>query len=199
MVTGVVGPGSISGRVQGVGSDHWSTRSQPWAGLRMGWPLKARRSLFPDWLRLCTVMSHHLSPHRRALHTPVLILAGKFKIEFLLTVGHWKGFPVAQICPNSNKIVFSCLRAFPVAQICQISHKIVFSFVRAFLVAQIRPNLHEIVPSCIKAFPVEQTCPNSHKIVSSCLRAFPVAQICHKIVFSYTWAFQVAQIRPSSH
>ena len=29
MVTGVVGPGGIWGRVQGVGSDHWGTRSQP--------------------------------------------------------------------------------------------------------------------------------------------------------------------------
>ena len=34
------------------------------------------------------VMSHHLSPHRRALHIPVLILAGKFKMEFLPTVSH---------------------------------------------------------------------------------------------------------------
>ena len=32
------------------------------------------------------VMSHHQSPHRRALHIPVLILAGKFKLEFLLIV-----------------------------------------------------------------------------------------------------------------
>ena len=32
------------------------------------------------------VMSHHQSPHRRAPHIPVLILAGKFKIEFLPTV-----------------------------------------------------------------------------------------------------------------
>ena len=45
----VVGPGGIWGRVQGVGSDHWGTGSQPRAGLRMGWPLKAKRSLFPDW------------------------------------------------------------------------------------------------------------------------------------------------------
>ena len=29
------------------------------------------------------VMSHHQSPHRRALHIPVLILAGKFKMELL--------------------------------------------------------------------------------------------------------------------
>ena len=32
------------------------------------------------------VMSHHQSPHRRALHVPVPILAGKFKMEFLPTV-----------------------------------------------------------------------------------------------------------------
>ena len=47
-------------------------------------PLEARRSLFPDWHRLCD----ESSPHRRALHIPVLILAGKFKMEFLPTVSH---------------------------------------------------------------------------------------------------------------
>ena len=51
----------------------------------MGWPLEARRSLFPDWLWLCTVMSHHCT-YRRALQIPVQILAGKFKMEFLPTV-----------------------------------------------------------------------------------------------------------------
>ena len=45
----------------------------------MGWPLEARRSLFPDWPWLCD----ESSPHRRALHIPVQILAGKFKMEFL--------------------------------------------------------------------------------------------------------------------
>ena len=30
---------------------------------------------------------------------------------------HKKAFPVAQICPNSHKIVSSSMRAFPVAQI----------------------------------------------------------------------------------
>ena len=34
------------------------------------------------------VMSHHQAPHSRALHIPVLILAGKFKMEFLTTVSH---------------------------------------------------------------------------------------------------------------
>ena len=39
----------------------------PWyATLGMGWPLEARRSLFPDWLRRCD----ESSPHRRALHIP---------------------------------------------------------------------------------------------------------------------------------
>ena len=37
MGRGVVGPGGIWGRVQGVGSDHWGTRSHPWTGL---WALK---------------------------------------------------------------------------------------------------------------------------------------------------------------
>ena len=45
-------------------------------------PLEARRSLFPDWPWLCD----ESSPHRRALHIPVQILAGKFKMEFLPTV-----------------------------------------------------------------------------------------------------------------
>ena len=108
------------------------------------------------------VMSHHQPPHKRAQHIPVLILAGKFKMEFLPTVSHWKGFPVAQICPNSHKIVSSCIRAFPVAQIRPNSHKIAFSFIRAFHVAQICPNSHKIVFSCIKVFPVAQICPNSH-------------------------------------
>ena len=34
------------------------------------------------------------SPHRRALHTLAQILVGKFKIEFLSTVGHTKSLPV---------------------------------------------------------------------------------------------------------
>ena len=34
------------------------------------------------------VMSHHLSPHRRALHILVLILAGKLKMEFLPKGSH---------------------------------------------------------------------------------------------------------------
>ena len=64
--------------------DRWVRSIQdPWyRRVRMGWPLKARRSLFPDWLWLCD----ESSPHRRALHIPVQILAGKFKMEFLPTV-----------------------------------------------------------------------------------------------------------------
>ena len=45
-------------------------------------PLEARRSLFPDWPWLCD----ESSPHGRALHIPVQILAGEFKMEFLPTV-----------------------------------------------------------------------------------------------------------------
>ena len=62
-------------------------------------PLEARRSLFPDWPWLCD----ESSPHRRALHIPVEIVAGNFKIEFLPTVSLTKAFPVAQICPNTQK------------------------------------------------------------------------------------------------
>ena len=65
----------------------------------MGWPLEARRSLFPDWPWLCD----ESSPHRRALHIPVQILAGKFKMEFLPTISLTKAFPVAQIRPNLHK------------------------------------------------------------------------------------------------
>ena len=56
--------------------DPWTCASLP------EMPLEARRSLFPDWLWLCD----ESSPHRRALHIPVQILAGKFKMEFLPTV-----------------------------------------------------------------------------------------------------------------
>ena len=45
----------------------------------MGWPLKARRSLFPDWLWLCD----ESSPHRRALHIPNQILAEAAGNDFL--------------------------------------------------------------------------------------------------------------------
>ena len=52
------------------------------------------------------VMSHHQSPHKKTLHIPVLILAGKFNMEFLPTISPTKAFPVAQqICPNLHKIV----------------------------------------------------------------------------------------------
>ena len=59
----------------------------------MGWPLEARRSLFPDWPLLCD----ESSPHIMALHIPVQILAGKFKMEFLPTISLTKTFPVAEI------------------------------------------------------------------------------------------------------
>ena len=67
----------------------------------MGWPLKARRSLFPDWPWLCD----ESSTQRRAMHISVQILAGKFKTEFLPNISLSKAFPVAQICPNLHKIV----------------------------------------------------------------------------------------------
>ena len=72
-----------------------------YAALRMGWPLEARRSLFPDWPWLCD----ESSPHRRALHIPVQMLAGKLKMEFLPTISLTKAFPVAQILSNLHKIV----------------------------------------------------------------------------------------------
>ena len=40
------------------------------------------------------VMSHHQAPQRRALHIPVLILAGKFKMAFLPTARLTKAYPV---------------------------------------------------------------------------------------------------------
>ena len=46
-----------------------------------------------------------VASHRRALHIPVQILAGKFKMEVLPTISLTKVFPVAQICPNLHKIV----------------------------------------------------------------------------------------------
>ena len=66
----------------------------------MEWPLEVRRSLFPDWLRPCD----ESSPHRKTMHIPVQILAGKFKMEFLPTISLTKAFPVAQIGPNLHKI-----------------------------------------------------------------------------------------------
>ena len=95
----VVGPGGIWGQVQGVGSDHWGTRSHPWGRLRMGWPLKARRSLFPYWLWLCDESSPHR--HKEGL-CPFLF---KFWRENSKCSSYQqcKSFPVAQICPNSRK------------------------------------------------------------------------------------------------
>merc|ERR1712020_531963 len=80
--------------------DQWTCASLP------EMPLEARRSLFPDWPWLCD----ESSPHRRALHIPVQILAGKFKMEVLPTTSLTKAFPVAQICPNLHKIVPSSMR-----------------------------------------------------------------------------------------
>ena len=82
------------------------------------------------------VMSHHQSPHRRALNIPVLILAGKFKMEFPPTVTEKDSL---------HEIVSSHIRAFPVAQIRPNLHKIVSSWIGALPVSQIRPNLYKIV------------------------------------------------------
>ena len=53
------------------------------------------------------VMSHHQSPHRRALHIPALILAGKFKMEFLPTVTEKDSL--------SHSFVQTGIKSFPVA------------------------------------------------------------------------------------
>ena len=92
------------------------------------------------------VMSHH---HTEGLCTFLFkFLAGNLIME----VGLTKPFPVAQIRPNSHKIVSSSTRAYPVAQICAKSHKMVSSSIRAFPVAQIRPDSHKIVSNCLIAF-----------------------------------------------
>ena len=56
---------------------------------------------------LCEFGQICASPYRRALHIPVQILAGKFKIQFLPTISLTKAFPEAQIRPNMQKIVSS--------------------------------------------------------------------------------------------
>ena len=61
------------------------------------------------------VMSHHLSSHRRALHIPVLILAGKFKIEFLPTVSCINLVLAAQGHFLSHRSVHICIKLFPAA------------------------------------------------------------------------------------
>ena len=48
----------------------------------MGWPLEARRSLFPDWPLLCDESSSYSG----ALHIPVQILAGKFQMERVILI-----------------------------------------------------------------------------------------------------------------
>ena len=113
------------------------------------------------------------------MHIPVQVLAGKFKIELLPTVSLTKSYPVAQICPNSHKIVSSYIGVFPVAQICPNSHRIVSSSIRAFPVAEIRPNLHKIVSSYIRAFPIAQICPNSHRSVQTRTKSFPASPSMH--------------------
>ena len=114
------------------------------------------------------VMSHHQSPHRRALHIPVLILAGKFKMEFLPTVSHWKGFPVAQICPNSHKIVSSSNRAF-------LSHRFVRTCIKWFPAALEHFLSHRFVQTRIKLFPAMKEHYLLHIFVQTHIELFPVA------------------------
>ena len=96
-----------------VGSKGWDWRFRSiqddwYARLHMGWPLEARRSLFPDWPWLCDESSQH----RRALHIPVQILAEKFKMEFLPTISLTKAFLLetilckfGRICATGNAFV----------------------------------------------------------------------------------------------
>ena len=98
-----------------------------------------------------------------------LILAGKFKMEFLPTVSSYRmlrtkeHIPVAQICPNSHRIDSCSIRAFSVAQIRPNSHKIDSSYVGAIPVAQICPNWRKIDSSYTGAFPAAKNCLNLHK------------------------------------
>ena len=77
----------------------------------MGWPLEASRSLFPDWPWLCD----ESSPHRGALHIPVQILAGKFKMEFLPTVSCINLVPAAQDHFLSHRSVHPPVKSFQAA------------------------------------------------------------------------------------
>ena len=114
----------------GTGSKVWdwsmgSLEVALYGWVRAGWPLEARRSPFPDWPWLVT--SYHLSPHRRALHIPVLILAGKFKIKFLSTVTEKdsllhrfvqtriKLFPATKEHYQSQRFAQTHIKLFPVA------------------------------------------------------------------------------------
>ena len=70
----------IVGRVLAPGVPGFGSKVRVWfrgslgvawyAALRMGWPLEASRSLFPDWPWLCD----ESSPHKRALHHPTLLV-----------------------------------------------------------------------------------------------------------------------------
>ena len=58
------------------------------------------------------VISHHLSPHRRALYIPILILAGKFKMELLPTVSHCQQL-VTEKGSLWNRFVQTRIKLFP--------------------------------------------------------------------------------------
>ena len=79
------GEGGVVGCVMGVDLlDCVNTRTLGWCWVCFFCLWRPGRAFFQ--IGLVCVMSHHQSPHRRALHIPVLLLAGKFKMEFLLTV-----------------------------------------------------------------------------------------------------------------
>ena len=116
----------------------------------MGWPLKARRSLYPDWLQL----SDESSPQKGSSHSCSHFggnIQNRVPANRVISQKHYLWHRFVQTCPNS--------------------HKIVFSYVRAFPVAQIRPNLHKIVFSCIRAFP-------SHRFVQTRIILFLAALEC---------------------
>ena len=108
MVREELGPRGIWGRVQGVGLVQGVTRSGLVCGTPYGMASEGQEEPFSDWLWLCD----ESSPNRGALHIPVQILAGKFKIESLPTISLTKAFLVAQISPNLHKIVPSN-KAYP--------------------------------------------------------------------------------------
>ena len=98
LINNRMGSTSINREAFEVGSKGWvwsrGSIQDPWnAGIhlraartRVKRAFQSSRSLFPDWPWLCD----ESSPHRRALHIPVQILMGKFKMEFLPTVQYHK-------------------------------------------------------------------------------------------------------------
>ena len=73
------------------GLDQYKT-PEGWGPVRDG-PWRPGGAFFQ--IGLDCVMIYHQSPHRMALHIPVQILAGKFKMEFLPTVSRNNLVPAA--------------------------------------------------------------------------------------------------------